>query len=62
MSNPLPPLKIDADKLYPHLSPEERAEAADNLARYLGVILRIYRKKKRLTEPDRTDTVQIQPD
>ena len=62
---PLPPIKIDGDKLYPHLSPAERAEAAYNLSRYVGIILRIYRKKNQkncLTETGRTASVQIQPD
>ena len=46
MNNLSPSLKIDGDKLYPHLSPEERAEAANNLARYIDVIRRIYERNR----------------
>lgn len=56
MSNSLPPLKINADKLYPELTSEQRLEAAYHLARYVEVIERIYRKHK-LTENHRTATV-----
>lgn len=62
MDNLLPPLKIDGDKLYPHLPPKERAEAAYNLARYLGIVLRIYHRKHKLTESNHAASVKIQPD
>jgi hypothetical protein len=51
------PLEL-LQKLYPHLTEEELAQADENLGRYVGLVLRIFER----THPDLEDLEDDQVD